>query len=96
MGLAVLLTRATYSIVVQIRENKDDVREQSSQKNNASTMERRKQELRNKKNSTLRKFGEKLKPQTLERKSNFREGESYSSQQSKTAVKKLTAEAVYL
>jgi hypothetical protein len=31
MGLAVLLTRATYLTVVQIRENKDDVREQSSQ-----------------------------------------------------------------
>jgi hypothetical protein len=31
MGLAVLLTRATYSTVVQIRENKDDVREQSLQ-----------------------------------------------------------------
>jgi hypothetical protein len=31
MGLAVLLTRATYSTVVKIRENKDDVREQSSQ-----------------------------------------------------------------
>jgi hypothetical protein len=60
-------------------------------------MERRKQELRDKKNSTLRKFGEKLKPQTLERKTNFREGECCSSQQSKTAVKKiLTAEAVYL
>jgi hypothetical protein len=32
MGLAVLLTRATYSTAVQIRENKDDVREQNSQK----------------------------------------------------------------
>jgi hypothetical protein len=31
MGLAVLLTRATYSIVVQIRENKDDVHELNSQ-----------------------------------------------------------------
>jgi hypothetical protein len=31
MGLAVLLTRATYSIVVQIRENKEDVRELNSQ-----------------------------------------------------------------
>jgi hypothetical protein len=60
-------------------------------------MERRKQELRDKKNSTLQKFGEKLKPQTLERKTNFREGESCSSQQSKRAVKKnLTVEAVYL
>jgi hypothetical protein len=31
MGLAVLLTQATYLTVVQIRENKDDIREQSSQ-----------------------------------------------------------------
>jgi hypothetical protein len=31
MGLAVLLARATYSTVVQIRENKDDIREQNSQ-----------------------------------------------------------------
>jgi hypothetical protein len=31
MGLAVLLTRATYSTAVQIRENKDDVHEQSLQ-----------------------------------------------------------------
>jgi hypothetical protein len=52
-------------------------------------MERRKKELRDKKNSTLEKFGEKLKPQTLERKTNFREGESCSSQQSKRVVKKI-------
>jgi hypothetical protein len=52
-------------------------------------MERRKQELRDKKNSTLRKFGEKLKPQTQERKTKFCEGESCSSQQNKTAVKKI-------
>jgi hypothetical protein len=30
MGLAVLLTRATYSTTVEIRENKDDIREQNS------------------------------------------------------------------
>jgi hypothetical protein len=59
--------------------------------NNASTMERRKQELRNKKNSTLRKFGEKLKSQTLERKTNFCKGESCNSQQSKTVVKKINS-----
>jgi hypothetical protein len=31
MGLAVLLTRATYSTVVQKKENKDNIREQNSQ-----------------------------------------------------------------
>jgi hypothetical protein len=31
MGLAVLLTQATYSTVVQERESKDNVREQNSQ-----------------------------------------------------------------
>jgi hypothetical protein len=30
MGLAVLLTRATYSTVVEIRENKDYIREKNS------------------------------------------------------------------
>jgi hypothetical protein len=52
-------------------------------------MEKNKQELRDKEKNTLEKFGENLKPQTLERKMNFREGESYSSQQSKESSEKI-------
>jgi hypothetical protein len=50
--------------------------------------EKQKQEVRDKESNTLEKFGEHLKPQTLDHRALFREGEDYSSQQSKRAVKK--------
>jgi hypothetical protein len=87
MGLAVLLTRATYSTVVQKRENKDNVREQNSQSKGHKYNGKNKQELRDKENNTLEMFEKNLKPRKLERKTNFHERESYNSQQSKRAVK---------
>jgi hypothetical protein len=58
MGLAVLLTRATYSTVVQKRENKDNVREQNSRNKGHQYNGKNKQELRDKENKTLEKFEE--------------------------------------
>jgi hypothetical protein len=86
MGLAVLLTRATYSTVVQKEKIKTTFANKIREVKDASTMEN-KQELKDKENNTLEKSEENLKPRTLERKANFREGESYDSQQSNTAVK---------